>query len=56
MGYDELAAAVSVVGDVAPVVVVAAAAVVGGFAACADAVESFAVVEVAAFHYFYLNY
>lgn len=55
MGYDELAAAVSVVGDVAPVVV-AAAAVVGGFAACADAVESFVVVEVAAFHYFYLNY
>lgn len=59
MDYDEVAAAVSDVGDAVVVVVaavVAAAAVVEGFAAFADAVETFVVADVAAFQYFYLNY
>lgn len=57
MDYDEAAAAVSDVGDAVVVAtVVAAAAVVEGFAAFADAVETFVVADVAAFQYFYLNY
>ena len=54
MGYDEVAAAVSAAVDGVVAAVVVAAAVVVDFAVFAD--ETFVVADVAAFHYFYLNY